>query len=51
MAKSQYPRWLRILKYNMNCMWYHVLFPLGQEEDTLMTDLKKMTNNQRSKNQ
>lgn len=32
-------------------MWYQVLFPLGQEEDTLMTNLKNMTKNQRSKNQ
>ena len=33
----------------MNCMWYHVLFPMGQEEDMLMTELKKMTKDDKSK--
>ena len=33
----------------MNCMWYQDLFPLGQEEDTLITDLKNMTKNHKSK--
>ncbi|WP_181897155.1 hypothetical protein [Winogradskyella pacifica] len=26
-------RALRILRYYLNCLWYHVIFPLGIEED------------------
>ena len=48
MARNKPPRWYRIMRYGFNCIWYHILFPLGQEEDLLMTDLKKLTRNQKT---
>ena len=33
MPKSKSPRRFRIIRYYFNCLWYHVLFPLGVEED------------------
>jgi len=40
MPKKKLPRWYRILRYNINCLWYHVIMPLGVEEDILMRDMK-----------
>tara|TARA_R110002020_G_scaffold475485_1_gene710500 strand:+ start:8113 stop:8397 length:285 start_codon:yes stop_codon:yes gene_type:complete len=33
MKKNKYPRWFRIIRYNFNCLWYHIIFPLGLEVD------------------
>lgn len=33
MAKTKKPRWLRIIRYYCDCLWYHLLFTLGAEED------------------
>lgn len=34
MAKQRKcPRGYRLLRYVYNCMWYHVLFPVGMPED------------------
>lgn len=35
------PRWFRLLRYGFNCMWYHVLMPLGQKNDPFMDEIKK----------
>lgn len=32
-TKQKPPRWFRILRYNFNCLWYHVLMPVGMPED------------------
>ncbi len=32
MSKSRLPRWIWIIRYYLNCLWYYVLFPLGAEE-------------------
>ena len=37
MAKNKKPIWLRLIRYQFNCLWYHLLFPVGVEED----DFKK----------
>ena len=31
--RKKLPRWVRLIRYGFNCMWYHVLFPLGTKED------------------
>ena len=31
--RKKLPRWFRLLRYGFNCMWYHVLFPLGTKAD------------------
>ncbi|PKA97365.1 hypothetical protein B0O79_1020 [Flavobacteriaceae bacterium MAR_2009_75] len=41
MQKRKYPKWYRIIRYNLNCVWYHVLMPLGQENDSFMEEIKK----------
>ena len=37
--KKKFPRWIRIISYNFNCIWYHVLMPVGMPED----DFSKQT--------
>lgn len=32
-GREKLPRWIRLIRYGFNCMWYHVLFPLGTKED------------------
>ncbi len=44
-TKKKPPRWFRILRYNVNCMWYHVLMPVGMPED----DFSKMIRENRKK--
>ena len=44
-TKKKPPRWFRILRYNFNCMWYHVLMPVGMPED----DFSKMIRENRKK--
>lgn len=33
MAKNKKPIWLRLIRYQFNYLWYHLLFPVGVEED------------------
>ncbi len=40
MSKNKLPRWIRILRYSFNCMWYHVLFPVGMPEDEFSKNIK-----------
>jgi len=39
--KNKLPRWYRIVRWYLNCMWFHVLFPVGIEEDDFMKNWKK----------
>ncbi|WP_262493733.1 hypothetical protein [Maribacter dokdonensis] len=39
--KRKVPRWFRLIRYGLNCMWYHVLMPLGQEDDEFKKSLRK----------
>jgi len=38
--KKKLPRWWRIVKWCLDCLWNHVLFPVGQLEDDFMKNLK-----------
>ncbi len=41
MAKNKkLPRWIRIIRYNFNCMWFHVLMPVGMPEDEFSKQIK-----------
>lgn len=40
MAKRVFPRWFRIIRYNFNCLWFHVLFPIGMPEDEFSKHVK-----------
>ena len=40
-VKNKLPRWYRIIRYYINCLWYHVLFPLGAKEDDFSKQFKK----------
>jgi|GEM_PF-2818605 len=33
MKKKKLPYWYRYIRYMLNSLWYHVLFPLGAEQD------------------
>ena len=37
--KLKHPRWFRIIRYYLNCLWYYVLFPLGAELDEFSQQL------------
>lgn len=39
--QKKYPRWYRIIRYYVNCLWYYVLFPLGAKEDDFSKQFKK----------
>ena len=41
MRKTKLPRWIRLIRYYLNCLWYYVLFPLGAEEDEFTKQWKK----------
>lgn len=41
MGKSKLPRWMRIIRYFFNSLWYYILFPLGAEEDEFTKNWKK----------
>ena len=41
MPKTKLPRWIRIVRYYFNCLWYYVLFPLGVEEDDFTKQYRK----------
>lgn len=45
MKKKKLPRWFRLMRYYINCLWYYVLFPLGAEE----TEFQKNWNNKEKK--
>jgi len=36
--KNKLRRWWRIVKWSLNSLWYHVLFPVGIEEDSVYGD-------------
>ena len=38
--KKKLPRWYRIVRYYLNCLWYYVQFPLGVEEDSFTKNMK-----------
>ncbi|MBB3125286.1 putative membrane protein [Mesoflavibacter sabulilitoris] len=40
MKNNKLPRWFRIIRYYFNCLWYHVLFPIGIEEDNFTKQFK-----------
>ena len=40
MSKKKLPRWIRILRYNLNCIWFHVLMPVGMPEDDFSKHMK-----------
>jgi hypothetical protein len=33
MKKKKPPYWYRYIRYLLNTLWFHVLFPLGDEQD------------------
>lgn len=33
MKSKKLPRWIRIARYNVNFIWYHVVMPVGMPED------------------
>lgn len=44
MNKIRLPRWVRIIRYNLNCIWYHVLMPVGMPEDEFSKMMKSKSN-------
>nr|WP_321222219.1 hypothetical protein [uncultured Psychroserpens sp.] len=39
--KKKKPYWYRYLRYTFNCLWYHILFPLGTESDDFSKQWRK----------
>lgn len=41
LRKYKLPRWFRLIRYGFNCMWYHVLMPVGMHEDDFSKSIRK----------
>jgi len=33
MKKNKLPRWIRLIRYYINCLWYYLIYPIGDKED------------------
>lgn len=45
MNKQKLPRWIRIIRYNLNCIWYHVLIPVGMPVDDFSKQIRSKNKN------
>jgi hypothetical protein len=43
--KKKLLRWFSIVRYYFNCLWFYVLFPIGDKGD----DFAKMIHNKKNK--
>lgn len=44
MKRKKLPYIIRLIRHYLNCLWYHLLFPLGTDEDEFQKGFKEKNN-------